>query len=397
MTEWGEARLEDLCDRITVGFVGKMSDQYLDDGVPFLRSQNIQPFRVEQEGVLFIGEEFHDRIKKSTLRAGDVAVVRTGYPGTAAVVPRDLDGSNCADLVIITPSSALNPHFLAAVFNSTWGKAHVGGQLVGAAQQHFNVGSAKAMNLRLPERTAQDRVAGVLCSLTGLIENNRRRIELLEEMAQVIYREWFVHFRFPGHEDATFVDSPLGPIPEGWEAGELQDYLVLQRGFDLPTKQRETGSVPIIGASGIQGTHSTAKVSGPGLCTGRSGTIGLVNYVATAFWPLNTALWVKEFRVATPLFGYFLLQSIDLKELAGGAAVPSLNRNHIHGLKLAVAPTDLVSAWNGKVEPIFELIDVLGTESHSLAAARDVLLPKLVTGEIDVSDLDLDALVEAAS
>jgi type I restriction enzyme, S subunit len=113
--------LDRLCERVTVGFVGKMADQYVDDGVPFLRSQNIQPFRIEENGILYITEDFHERIKKSALRAGDVAIVRTGYPGTAAVVPARLDGCNCADLVIITPSCDLNPHFLAAVFNSTWG------------------------------------------------------------------------------------------------------------------------------------------------------------------------------------------------------------------------------------------------------------------------------------
>lgn len=121
MTEWQEVTLADLCERVTVGHVGKMSDEYVDEGVPFLRSQNVRPFVIAREGLLRIDEDFHTRLRKSALAAGDVVVVRTGYPGTAAEIPRDLDGANCADLVIITPSNDLNPYVLAAIFNSVWG------------------------------------------------------------------------------------------------------------------------------------------------------------------------------------------------------------------------------------------------------------------------------------
>jgi type I restriction enzyme, S subunit len=179
MTEWREVVLEDLCDRVTVGHVGKMADEYVEEGVPFLRSQNISPFAIDRKGMLYINEQFHQRLVKSTLRAGDVVVIRTGYPGTAAVIPPQLDNSNCADLVVITPSDQLNPYMLAAIFNSAWGRSAVGGQLVGAAQQHFNVGSAKALRIRLPARDEQDRIAAILCALTDLIENNQQRIELL--------------------------------------------------------------------------------------------------------------------------------------------------------------------------------------------------------------------------
>src|SRR3546814_50724 len=119
---------------------------------------------------------------------------------------------------------------LAAVFNSAWGRSIVGGQLVGSAQQHFNVGSAKALRVRLPSRAAQDQIAAVLCALNDLIENNRRRVEVLVEMARVVYREWFVHFRHLGRERTAFVDSSLGPIPEGWEAVPLVDVALITMG-----------------------------------------------------------------------------------------------------------------------------------------------------------------------
>jgi len=220
---WREVKLDDVCERVTVGHVGKMADQYVLSGIPYLRSKDVAPFVIRDSELLMIGADFHQRLAKSTLRYGDVVVVRTGYPGTAAVVPRHLDGANCSDLVILTPSAELNPHFLAGIFNSSWGRAAVRDTLVGAAQQHFNVGSAKAMRVSLPDRPTQDRVASVLCALNRLIENNMRRIALLEQMAQAIYREWFIHFRYPGHEDDKLVDSHLGLIPVEWRVGTVDD------------------------------------------------------------------------------------------------------------------------------------------------------------------------------
>src|SRR6266481_9123735 len=100
MIDWPEIKLKDLCDKVTVGHVGAMVDFYEDNGIPFLRSLNIKPFNLELSDVKFIGHEFHTKLRKSALRPGDVVVVRTGYPGTAAVIPNSLPISNCSDLVI---------------------------------------------------------------------------------------------------------------------------------------------------------------------------------------------------------------------------------------------------------------------------------------------------------
>lgn len=252
--------------------------------------------------------------------------------------------------------------------------------------EHFQV--------RLPPRSAQKLVTEVLDVLDALIENNRRRVEVLEEMARTTYREWFVHFRYPGHESTTLIESELGPIPGGWGVGRVDSHFVLQRGFDLPAKERQDGPVPIIGASGRQGFHSTAKAIGPGLTTGRSGTVGVVTYVPSDYWPLNTSLWVKEFRLSTPRSAYFLLSSLDLVAAASGAAVPTLNRNVVHALPAVCPPRGLIEEWDIAALPIFDSMELLRLQSERLVGLRDLLLPRLVTGQIDVSSLDLDALEE---
>jgi len=117
----------------------------------------------------------------------------------------------------------LDPYFLVCLFNSTWGQGQVSGSLVGVAQQHFNIGAAREMLVPLPPLPIQRKIAAILSAYDDLIENNTRRIALLEQMAQALYREWFVHLRFPGHTSCRMVDSPLRSVPEGWEAVTLGD------------------------------------------------------------------------------------------------------------------------------------------------------------------------------
>lgn len=149
LSNWQKVKLKEVCVDVTVGHVGSMSSQYVESGIPFLRSQNIQPFRINLSDIKYISPEFHTKLKKSALKPGDVVVVRTGYPGTACVIPDNLPISNCADLVIIRPNNQINAHFLVYIFNSTWGRGAVAGNLVGVAQQHFNIGAAKELVISL--------------------------------------------------------------------------------------------------------------------------------------------------------------------------------------------------------------------------------------------------------
>jgi type I restriction enzyme S subunit len=242
----------------------------------------------------------------------------------------------------------------------------------------------------LPSRAIQCKIASILSAYDDLIENNTRRIAILEAMAQAIYREWFVEFRFPGHEKIKLIKSPLGKIPEGWKVGRLDDVLVLQRGFDLPIGQREEGEVPVYAAAGVVGAHSQVKVKGPGVLTGRSGSLGTVLYVHEDYWPLNTALWVKEFRKPSAIFAYYTLSSIDFTSFNSGAAVPTLNRNDIHGLRTILPPDYVVYKFHDLQEPFFVNVRLLREKNGLLRKTRDLLLPKLISGQLDVEDLDIE-------
>ena len=137
-----------------------MAQRYLESGTPFLRSQNIRPFEISLDDVKFIDDGFREELRKSELRPGDVAIVRSGYPGTAAVIPESLPVANCADLVIAQPRSAISAHFLAMFLNSTFGKSMVAERAVGAAQKHFNVSAAKEVDFSFPPIEEQERIVG---------------------------------------------------------------------------------------------------------------------------------------------------------------------------------------------------------------------------------------------
>lgn len=185
MDSWRDVALSEVASEVTVGFVGKMADQYVDDGIPFLRSQNVRAHRIDLADIKFVDKDFHARLKKSALRPGDVVTVRTGAPGTTAVIPESLTVANCSDLVITRPGAELNSRWLSYYLNFVI-DSHINGHLVGAVQQHFNVQSAKGLRLRLPEIGEQEAIAEVLGALDDKIAANDRVLAAAEALMQAI-------------------------------------------------------------------------------------------------------------------------------------------------------------------------------------------------------------------
>ncbi|MBK1733575.1 restriction endonuclease subunit S [Thiococcus pfennigii] len=213
MGEWESVRLEDVCQEITVGHVGPMADKYVDEGIPFLRSLNVEPFRIRTDGLKFIGRDFHKKLSKSSLRPGDVVIVRTGKPGACAVIPDWLEEANCSDLVIVRCGSRLRSRFLSYVVNSI-ASHHIESHLVGAVQQHFNVGAARSLILELPGVAEQDQIIDLLGSINDKVELNRQTNETLEALARAIFTDWFVDF---GPTRAKAEGRPPYLAPELWD------------------------------------------------------------------------------------------------------------------------------------------------------------------------------------
>ncbi|MDD4456542.1 MAG: restriction endonuclease subunit S [Syntrophotalea acetylenica] len=294
-----------------------------------------------------------------------------------------LSSGNCLtnqQINSVIPSDGIDPRFVyyLLVHNiETIRGVGLGG---GSATPILNKTSFSKIKLRVPPSRQWSSISNILSAYDDLIENNRRRIQLLEQAARLLYKEWFVHLRFPGHEHTKIIDG----VPKGWKKKPLGDLLTLQRGFDLPVSKRQEGLIPIYASTGINGYHIAEKVNGPGVVTGRSGSLGTVMYVPGDFWPLNTTLWVKEFKLVGPLFATHLLMSMHLEQYNGGAAVPTLNRNDVHRIEVLCPLQLLLTLFDEYAKEIADQIDTLEKMSSKLSYARDLLLPKLMNGEVAV-------------
>jgi type I restriction enzyme S subunit len=254
-----------------------------------------------------------------------------------------------------------------------------------------------------PPLNVQRTIGAILGSLDDRIELNRQTCETLESMARALFKSWFVDFdpvrakaegRTPAGMDAEtaalfpseFEASDLGPIPKGWPRRKLGTAIELKRGFDLPTAQRVPGSVPIISSSGITGYHVEARAKGPGIVTGRYGTLGQVFWVPSDYWPLNTALYVSALSDCDARWAFFRLQHIDFEKFSDKAAVPGINRNDVHDEEIVLPPLPLQGCFTSIVEPWLTRAEAYRAESNTLTQLRDTLLPKLLSGAITIPD-----------
>jgi type I restriction enzyme S subunit len=260
-----------------------------------------------------------------------------------------------------------------------------GGRSGAAAVPGINRNILHKIPVNVPPLCDQLKIAFVLGAYDELIENTIRRIRILEEMARAIYREWIVEYRYPGHEGVPLVDSDLGPIPKGWEASVLGAVIELAYGKALKADQRIAGKVPVFGSSGVVGWHNVPLVDGPGVVVGRKGNVGSVYLSDVPFYPIDTTYYV---RTKLPmLFIYFALSGMEF--IDSHAAVPGLSRDQANRLPLIVPDSSILDSFIAVIDPLVSLARTLQLMNVNLRSTRDLFLPRLVSGEIDVSGLQV--------
>ncbi len=299
--------------------------------------------------------------------------------------------------------NGLSTDYLRYVIASQEFTGHVNSITTGVNVPHISATDIKQFRFRLPPQADQQRIVSILGAYDDLIEVNRRRIALLEEMTRRLFDEWFVHLRFPGNDDHVITETPSHCTERGgaslpmndWRDLKLGDVLALQRGFDITRANQRPGVIPVVSSSGIGSYHDEAMVQGPGVVIGRKGSLGTCFFLNRAFWPHDTTLWVKDFKGNDPYFCYFLLKSMDLAKFDVGAANPTLNRNHLAGIRLRVPPKTVQRRFQELVEPMFDTSEILHMQNSALVSSRDQLLPRLISGEL--SDAAADAELGAVA
>jgi type I restriction enzyme S subunit len=428
-SDWQLRALHEVADEVTVGYVGPMASEYVESGVPFLRSLNIEPFRVNTTDLKFVSAEFHKRIKKSALRPGDVAIVRTGKPGTCAVVPDWLQDANCSDLVIVRCSKLLRPRFLCYWVNSI-AAHHISSHTVGAVQQHFNVGAAKTMRVATPSLREQDSVIAVLGGLDDRIALLRETNATLEAIAQALFKSWFVDFdpvraksqglAPTGMDEATaalfpdgFEESEIGPIPRGWTISALDRVATYLNGLALQKyPPSEDAWLPVIKIAQLR-KGDTAGAD-------RAGTNIKPEYVVRDgdvlfSWSgsLEVEVWCGGkgalnqhlFKVTSdryPKWFYFWWTRHHLenfRQIAASKATTMghIQRSHLSEAKVLVPSRELLDAMSAHLAPLLDRAVQNELQARTLATLRDTLLPRLISGQLRLPVVELEGALPLAT
>ncbi|WP_171016957.1 restriction endonuclease subunit S [Pseudalkalibacillus caeni] len=252
------------------------------------------------------------------------------------------------------------------------------------------------LEIDLPDLEEQETIANILSTLNEKLETNNQINEKLEEMAQALFKHWFIDFEFPNENGEPYkssggemVDSELGMIPKGWQVGHLSDLIEIRYGKDH--KKLRDGDIPVYGSGGVMRFVDTALYTSESVLVPRKGTLNNVMYTSHPFWSVDTMFYTEMKEQDIAKYIYCFLKTKDLASMNIGSAVPSMTTAILNKMPIVIQPLNVINRFNRIVNPFFAQIDLSLKENDKLGQVRDRLLPKLMSGEIRVP-LDDEAL-----
>jgi type I restriction enzyme S subunit len=372
----------------------KASD-YQEEGTPVINVRNIGFGNIKEDKLEYIGEATVRRLASHLLRAEDIVFGRKGAVERHVFIRSGqsnwFQGSDCLRLRLV--SKRVIPRFASYYFLTHEHKQWMMGQCShGATMASLNQDIISRIQLPLPPLAEQRRIASLLSAYDDLIENNTRRIAILEEMARRIYEEWFVHFRFPGHEQVRLVESELGLIPEGWEQTTIGKVAANhdRKRKPLSKMQREQfkGSYPYYGAAKIFDYVREYIFDGRFVLMAEDGSVitpdgfPVLQLANGKFWANNHTHILQGTAAASTEFIYLRLSDEKITGYITGAAQPKITQENMNRIPVPLPPESVMQEFTAFVKPKFDLINVLERKNTNLRTTRDLLLPKLISGEI---------------
>jgi type I restriction enzyme S subunit len=402
--------------------------EFADAGLPFARAQNIRQ-RFDFTNVDLFPENCLDRVGTKVSQPGDSVITTKGSVGRVAYVtastPRFVYSPQLSFWRSLD-SGELRPEFLRYWLQGREFLEQCA-QVKGSTDMadYVNLRDQRRMVISLPPPIQQDRIVLILAAYDELIENNTRRIQILDEMTQAIYREWFVRFQYPGHEGVPLVHSDLGPIPVGWDVCTIAHLAAPQRysvtsgpfGSKLGRKDYVASGVPVIRGANLavgggfrdagfvyvlesKADELVSCIARPGdIVVTQRGTLGQVGLIPASARHGCYVLSQSQMKVtvndeqASHHYLYAVLRSPEAAEriqnMAMSAGVPHINLTMLRNFPMVLPARPLQAQFEALVSPMLDLAESLHSSSESLRATRDLLLPRLISGEIDVSKLDI--------
>ena len=384
--------------------------KFQEKGVLFLNTANIVKNRLDITEANFVALEKFNEIKKGRLQRFDIVITTRGSLGKVALfnINPPVGLINAQMLILRADDKVINPTFLFYQFCDDDFQARLKNFASGSAQPQIPIMDLKEIEVCVPSLETQRKIAAVLSTYDDLIENNTRRIKILENMAQTLYQEWFVHFRFPGHENVAMVESPLGPIPDGWEIGELGDIVENVKKKVKPGKHLShlpyvpIDCIPRRSISLVE--HKSSDEAKSSLIAFKQNDI-LFGAMRSYFHKVILApfdgitrqtcfvLRSKNSRnYPFDLFTAFQDSTVQYSSnRSTGSTIPCATWDQaLVMMPIFIPPDTLIKQFCDASVPLLDSIQVMLRKNANLQQIRDLLLPKLISGEIDVSELDID-------
>ena len=378
-------RLKDIGQIITGNTPPTSKPEYYGDYMPFIKATDI-PIGVK---CTLVTEQSYSKLaaekyKKSLVPKGSTCVVTIGSIGKKMTYAHTDLFVNQAINAIVPKDSYDNEYIFYNV------RCSVLPQLKkldsGTTSGRENISKTSFSSIRIPvirDKNVQRRIGVILSTYDSLIENNTKRIRLLEKMAENLYKEWFVRFRFPGHENVKMVNG----LPNGWKKGALSDVCEFKRGKNITSSEMKDGTIPVISA-GItpSGFHSHANVYGISVTMSSSGAnAGYIAVHYSDIWAADCS-YIEEASTPCIYYVYELLNNIRsiINNFQRGAAQPHVYPKDINRIKMIIPSEDIRKKANEKIGVIHRHIDNLQRQNSLLARQRDLLLPRLMSGKLEV-------------
>ncbi|MCE2905958.1 MAG: restriction endonuclease subunit S [Anabaena sp. CoA2_C59] len=406
MSEWTRKTIAECADNepysTQIGPFGKAltPEEYTLSGVPLLRGVNVNHGRFYDDGFVFISEETANRLYKYESYPGDVLLVHKGTLGQIGLMPkkrkyhRYIMGNSM--LRVKCDEKKLMPEYLYYWLCSREGQHYLLSRVsqVGVPQIQKPLATLREASLLVPSLNEQKAITHILETIDNKIENLGRQNETLEQIAQTLFKHWFIDFEFPNADGKPYKSSggamspsELGDIPEGWRVEILKNIMTLNYGKSLTAENRINGKYPVVGSNGIVDTHTDFFVKGPGIVIGRKGTIGKVIWIEENFYPIDTTFYIEDNLGCEGLyFHYFLLKNQKFNKLTSDSAVPGLNRDMAYSVEFAISSNALINQYNSIAKTIFHKINNNEKQIQTLTKTRDALLPKLMSGQLRVKE-----------
>ena len=374
-------------------------------GYPLIRTPNVGKGRLDLNGVHRVSESvYKQRIQRGAPRANDLIFAREAPAGNVALVQENQTVCLGQRTVLIRPNvQKVNPQYLVYYLLSPKPQYELLGTANGATVAHVNLPAIRNLKIELPEKSVQDKIGTILVTYDDLIENNQKQIKLLEEAAQRLYKEWFVDLRFPGHENTKIVDG----VPEGWNECTVESFGTVITGKTPPTSNKEyytNGKVPFVTIPDMHNVvyplKTEKKLTIEGAQTQKNkyippnsvmisciGTVGLVS-IATEVCQTNQQINSTILNNEDDLYFFYesMLRMKDLLDGLGsnGATMTNVNKSKLEKLIIISPSKDIVKQYNDVCKPLFESALNLSRKNVYLKNMREALLPKLMSGEVEV-------------